>query len=465
MKEFDEIALDHLNELIKNKDSENVLAAMADMHPADIAELISDLDAEEALFILELLDDETAADVLVELDEDERADLLELMPNEEIARQLEQMDADDAVDVIQELDEEDREDVIKHIDDVEQAGDIVDLLQYDEDTAGGHMSTEMIVVNENLSMPDCIKAMREQAEDMDEIYNIYVVDDDNRLKGIFPLKTTITNPSASKIKHVMEPDPISVKTDTPIEDVALDFEKYDLVAMPVIDSIGRLVGRITVDDIIDQVREQSERDYQLASGISADVETDDSVWTQFRARFPWLLIGIVGGIANALILDGDGGDNSWQTYLPGMALFIPLIGGTGGNVGTQSSAIVVQGLANGSLEMKNAGKHLVKEFGVALLNATIIAGLVLLYNWIFPTDPDDMRVSHLTSMAVTISLFAVVLFASVFGTFVPIMLEKLKIDPAIATGPFVTVTNDIVGMVIYMLISSTLIEQFLGVTL
>ena len=230
--------------------------------------------------------------------------------------------------------------------------------------------------------------------------------------------------------------------------------------MPVVDSIGRLVGRITVDDIIDQVREQSERDYQLASGISADVETTDSIWTQFRARFPWLLIGIADGIANAMILDGD--DASWQTVLPGMALFIPLIGGTGGNVGTQSSAIVVQGLANGSLDLRDAGKHILKEFGVALFNATIIAAIVLLYNWIFPTDPNNMQVSKLTSMAVTISLFAVVLFASVFGTLVPIILEKLKIDPAIATGPFVTVTNDIVGMVIYMFISDLLIKSFLG---
>ena len=463
MKEYNEENIKQLGQLIESQDTEQVRVFIADMHPADIAELVNDLDADEALFIMQLLDDETTADVLVELDEDERHDLLERMSSEDIADVLEQMDADDAVDVIQELDEEERDDIIKHIDDVEQAGDIVDLLQYGEETAGGYMSTEMIVVNENMSMPDCIRAKREQAEDMDEIYNIYVVDDDHRLKGIFPLKTTITNPSASKIKHVMEPDPLSVRADTPIDEVALDFEKYDLVAMPVVDSIGRLVGRITVDDIIDGVREPGERDYQLASGLSTEVETSDSVWTQFRARLPWLLIGIVGGIANALILDGDEGGNSWQTYLPGMALFIPLIGGTGGNVGTQSSAIVVQGLANGSLEMKHAGRHIIKEFGVALLNATIIAGLVMLYNWFFPTDPDNMRVSHITSMAVCISLFAVVLFASVFGTFVPIMLEKLKIDPAIATGPFVTVTNDIVGMVIYMAVSSWLIQYFLGV--
>ncbi|MDY6413416.1 MAG: magnesium transporter [Bacteroidales bacterium] len=459
MKEFDIDLIDKLKELIEAKDSAQVLAEIKDLHPADIAELVSELDdTDDSLFLLQLLDNETVADVLVELDEDERADLLEQMPNETIAKTLEEMDANDAVDLIQELDKDDQEDVISYIDDVEQAGDIVDLLQYDDDTAGGHMSTEMVVVNENLSMPDCIKAMREQAEDMDEIYNIYVVDDDNRLKGVFPLKKTITNPSANKIKYVMEPNPISVKTDTPIEDVALDFEKYDLVAMPVVDSIGRLVGRITVDDIMDEVREQSERDYQLATGLTADVETSDSVWTQFKARFPWLLIGIGGGIANALILDGD--DTSWQAVLPGMALFIPLIGGTGGNVGTQSSAIVVQGLANGSLELKKAGKYLGKEFFVALLNAVLIAGLVFLYNLIWPAD-DDPAKAHITSLAVTISLFSVVLFASVFGTFVPIVLEKLKIDPAIATGPFVTVTNDIVGMLIYMLISSQLITAMI----
>ena len=461
MKEFNIDNIDQLKELIEAKNGEQLKAEIKDMHPADIAELIADLDdADEALFVLQQLDDETVADVLAELDEDERADLLEIMPNETIAKTVEQMDADDAVDLIQELDEDDQEDVIKHIDDVEQAGDIVDLLQYDEDTAGGHMSTEMIVVNENLSMPDCIKTMREQAEDMDEIYNIYVVDDDHRLKGVFPLKTTITNPSANKIKYVMEPNPISVRTDTPIEDVALDFEKYDLVAMPVVDSIGRLVGRITVDDIMDEVREQSERDYQLATGLVADVETGDSVWKQFLARFPWLLIGIVGGIANALIL-GGGDDAQWQVILPGLALFIPLIGGTGGNVGTQSSAIVVQGLANGSLELRQAGKHLMKEFFVAMLNAVLIAGLVFLYNLIFPAD-DNPQKAMVTSLAVTISLFAVVLFASVFGTIVPIVLEKLKIDPAIATGPFVTVTNDIVGMLIYMFISTILITTMIA---
>ncbi len=463
MKEFTQSHIDTLKELIESGNEEQLRELLTARHPADIAEFIADLsDVDDQLLVLRQLDDETAADVLTELDEDERHDLLERMPNESIARKLEQMDADDAVDVIQELDEEDREDVIKRIDDVEQAGDIVDLLQYDEDTAGGHMSTEMIVVNENLSMPDCIKAMRQQAEDMDEIYNIYVVDDDNRLRGIFPLKTTITNPSASKIKHVMEPDPISVRTDTPIEDVALDFEKYDLVAMPVVDGIGRLVGRITVDDIMDEVREQSERDYQLASGIARDVETDDSIFKQVKARLPWLFIGLVGGILNAIILGG--GDSNLLALLPGMALFIPLIGGTGGNVGTQSSAIVVQGLANGSLDIKHAGRHLIKEFGTAMFNALVISALVLVYNLIIPAD-DDVSKAQVITMAVTLSLFCVIIFASLFGSLVPIVLEKLKIDPAIATGPFVTVTNDIVGMIIYMVLSTWLINTFTNFTL
>ena len=392
----------------------------------------------------------------MELDEDDRSRLLEQMPKKEIAETLELLDTDDAVDLIQELDEEDRDEIIAHIEDVEQAGDIIDLLRYDDDTAGGLMGTEMIVVNENWSMQECVKEMRTQAEaeGMDEIYNVYVVDDDNRLKGVFPLQKMITHPSVSKIKHVMEVDPVVVKTDTPIEEVALDFEKYNLVAMPVVDSIGRLVGRITVDDVMDTVREQSERDYQLASGISQDVEVDDSVITQTKARLPWLLIGIFGGIANSWILGGF--EKGFATN-PAMALFIPLIGGTGGNVGTQSSAIVVQGLANGSLDIKNSGKLLIKEFSVAMVNALVISLMVYLYRLITGEPALDV-----VTLAVTLSLFAVVIFASVFGSFVPLMLERLKIDPALATGPFITITSDIVGMLIYMLVSSSLISAFGG---
>lgn len=450
MKQFTEEYIDRIRSIVENHDDAEARRLLADLHPADIAELYMDLDLSEAEYLYRLLDEETAADVLMELDEDDRRKLLQGMDAEDIARQIDHLDSDDAVDVIQELDEEDRDKILSHIDDVEQAGDIIDLLKYDEDTAGGLMGTEMIVVNENWSMPETIREMRMQAEDMDEIYYVYVVDNEDRLRGILPLKKLITHPSVSKIKHVMEPDPLSVKTDTPIDEVAIDFEKYDLVAMPVVDSIGRLVGRITVDDVMDQVRESAERDYQLASGLSSDVETDDNLISQTKARLPWLLMGMVGGLCNSLIL---GNFEAGFVADPALALFIPLIGGTGGNVGTQSSAIVVQGLANGSMSLKNSAGQLLKELGVGLVNGCIISLLVFLYNF-FRLGPGHQA----TTVAVSLSLFAVVMFASVFGTFVPLTLERFKIDPALATGPFISITNDIVGMVIYMSISSALLS-------
>ncbi|MCF0214727.1 MAG: magnesium transporter, partial [Muribaculaceae bacterium] len=338
MKDFTEEYIDYIRRIVQEHNDDEARRALAELHPADIALLYADLDLAEADYLYSLLDEETQADVLMELDEDDRRKLLSGMDAEDIAKQIENLESDDAVDVIQELDEDEREKILSHIDDVEQAGDIIDLLKYDEDTAGGLMGTEMIVVNENWSMPECIKQMRMQAEDMDEIYYVYVVDNDDRLIGTLPLKKLITHPSVSKIKHVMEDDPIAVKTDTPIDEVAHDFEKYDLVAMPVIDSIGRLVGRITVDDVMDQVRESSERDYQLASGLSSDVESNDNLFSQTKARLPWLLIGMIGGLCNSVIL---GNFESGFVADPTLALFIPLIGGTGGNVGTQSSAIVV----------------------------------------------------------------------------------------------------------------------------
>ena len=450
MKEYTPEYLEHIREVIHSQNIDVARKELEGLHPADIAELYQNLNLKEAEFLYDLLDEDTAAEVLMQLDEDDRRKLLRDMPAEEIASHIDHLDTDDAVDIIQELDEEDREEILAHIDDVEQAGDIIDLLKYDEDTAGGIMGKEMIVVNQEWSMPECIKQMRMQAEEIDELYNIYVVDNDNRLKGIFPLKTMITHPSVSKIKHVMEVDPVAIKDDAPIEDVARDFEKYDLVAMPVVDSIGRLVGRITVDDVMDQVRESSERDYQLASGLSTDVETDDSVFTQIRARMPWLLIGVFGGLAASWLL------GLFEDFNPVLALFIPLICGTGGNVGIQSSAIIVQGLANGSLELKDSGRQILKEMGVGLFNALIISLVVFGYATIFHSAAISVPIS------VSLSVFTVVIFASIFGTFVPLTLERFKIDPALATGPFITITNDIVGVVIYMAISSALIDA-LGV--
>lgn len=456
MKEYSPEYLEQIREIIARGDADAARRELEPLHPADIAELYQDLNLSEAEFLYKLLDEETAADVLLELDEDDRRKLLENMPNEVIAKQVDHMDTDDAADLLQELDKEDQEEVLAQLDDVEQAGDIIDLMKYPENTAGSLMGTDMIVVNENWSMPECIKEMRLQAEDLSEIYYVYVVDNDERLRGVLPLKKMLTHPSVSKIKHVMEADPAHVKTDTDLDEVAQDFEKYDLVAMPVIDAVGRLVGQITFDDVMDTVRESAERDYQLASGLSGDVETDDSWFAQTKARLPWLLIGIAGGIGNSLIL---GNFEAGFATNPALALFIPLIGGTGGNVGIQSSAIVVQGLANGSLDISNAGKQIAKEVGVGLLNATIIALMVFIYNCF------RLGANQVTTIAVALSLFAVVIFASIFGTVVPLTLEKLKIDPALATGPFISITNDIIGMVIYMLISSWLLSVFGGLAL
>lgn len=452
MKEFETVDIERIDQLIENQDRAAILAEIEGMHPADIAELFQHLGLKEAEWVFDLIPErETKADVLMELDEEDRKKLLEGMAPEQIGHYIDMLDTDDAVDLIQELDEEDREEVIQSINDVEQAGDIVDLLQYDEDTAGGLMGTELISVNENLSMPDCLKEMRHQAEDLDDIYNVYVVDDDNRLRGVLPLKKMITHPSVSKIKHVMERDPMSVKVDMPIEEVAIDFEKYDLVAMPVVDSIGRLMGQITVDDVMDQVREQSERDFQLASGISSDVDADDSVWAQTKARLPWLLIGIIGGIVNSLIL---GGFEAQIAAVTALAFFIPLIGGTGGNVGVQASAIVVQGLANGKLEIKAFWNQLWLALRVALVNALVISIVVFIY--IMLTQPGDWALTF----AVAVSLFAVVIFATVFGTIVPLTLEKLKVNPALATGPFIQITNDVVGLLIYVGMSVWMLSIF-----
>ena len=449
MEQFSQEFYNEFRSIIDSKDKEKAIELLNDLHPADIAELYQELDLDEAEFVYLLLDADKAADVLLELDEDERRKMLEHLPVDVIAKQfIDHMETDDAVDVMRDLDEDVQEEILSHIDDVEQAGDIVDLLKYDEDTAGGIMGTEMVIVNENWSMAECVREMRLQAETMDEIYYVYVVDDDERLKGIFPLKKMITNPSVSKIKQVMEQDPVAVKTDTSIEEVAQIIEKYDIVAVPVVDSIGRLVGRITVDDVMDEVREQSERDYQLASGISQDIETTDTVFDQTKARLPWLLIGIGGGIASATILGGFEGSLGGH---PELALFIPLIGGTGGNVGIQSSAIVVQGLANGTLDIKNAWHQVLKESGVATINATIISLIVLFYNFFFLDN-------NAITAAVSLSLLAVVLFASIFGTIVPLTLEKLKIDPALATGPFITITSDIIGVLIYMGVCEMLIQ-------
>ena len=437
-----------VKELIEQKASVLLQEKLSKMHPADIAELCNELSEEEAHFLYRQLDNEKAADTLTEMDEDLRNDLLEDLPSEVVAKRfVNYMDTDDAVEIIRDMDEEKQEEVLQHIKDFELAGDIVDLLQYDEDTAGGLMSTEMVVVNENWSMPECLKEMRRQAEDLDEIYYIYVVDDEERLCGTFPLKKMVTSPSVVKVKHVMTKDVVSADVDTPIDEVAMLIEKYNLVAIPVVDKIGRLLGQITVDDVMDEIREQNEHEYQLNAGITKDIETNDTIFMQTTARLPWLLIGMLGGIGSSLLL------NSFTSTLgnhPEMALFIPLLAGMGGNVGVQSSAIAVQGLANNSLDSRHIFTHIAKELMVALINASILSLIVYIYNF-FVYNPLDI-----VTLAVPLSLFVVIMFASAFGTLVPLVLDRMNINPALATGPFIQIVNDLSGMTFYMVIAKIL---------
>ena len=437
-----------IKELIEQKASVLLQEKLSKMHPADIAEICNELSEEEAHFLYRQLDNEKAADALTEMDEDMRNDLLEDLPSEVVAKRfVNYMDTDDAVEIIRDMDEEKQEEVLQHIKDFELAGDIVDLLQYDEDTAGGLMSTEMIVVNENWSMPECLKETRRQAEDLDDIYYIYVVDDEERLCGTFPLKKMVTSPSVVKVKHVMTKEVVSADVDTPIDEVAMLIEKYNLVAIPVVDKIGRLLGQITVDDVMDEIREQNEHEYQLNAGITKDIETNDTVFTQTGARLPWLVIGMLGGIGSSLLL------NNFTSTLgnhPEMALFIPLLAGMGGNVGVQSSAIAVQGLANNSLDSRHIFGHIMKELLVALINATILSLIVYVYNF-FMYNPLDI-----VTLAVPLSLFIVIMFASAFGTLVPLVLDRMNINPALATGPFIQIVNDLSGMTFYMIIAKLL---------
>ncbi|TRX71269.1 magnesium transporter [Carboxylicivirga sp. M1479] len=437
--------VDNLKELIDAKNESAISKLLEELHPADIAEIYEELNLDEAKFIYFLMDDDTAADVLTELEEDDRKKFLDSLPSDVIAKRfIDNMDSDDAADVLGELDDQRQQEVLSHIDDVSTAGDIADLLTYDEDTAGGLMAKELIKVKENWAIPTCLRSMRRQAEEIDEVYYVYVVDNDGLLKGTLSLKRMLLSRNDVQVKDIYSSDVISVKVDVDAEDVSNIMDKYDLVALPVVDSIGRLVGRITIDDVVDVIREEAEKDYQLASGITEDVEASDSVWQHTRARIPWLLIGLAGGIFASWVATGH---LDLIDEHPGLALFMALIAAMGGNVGMQSSAIVVQSIASGSIGLETNWLKLLKELGIALLNAGILSILIFSYNHLFR---DDVALT----VTVTAAMFSVVFFASLFGTFVPLLLNKMKIDPALATGPFITTMNDIIGMFLYLTIGN-----------
>ncbi len=446
-KEF----IENIRTVIDSANENSALEILDNLHAADIADIYNELNVEEAKFLYLLLEKEKAADVISELDEDDRERFLKALPSDVIAKQfIEKMDSDDAADVIGEMDEEKQEEILSHIEDIEQAGDIVDLMSYDEDSAGGLMAKELVKVNENWTLTTCLREMRKQVEEMDEVYYVYVVDDDNILQGTLSLKKMLLSDNRKRVRDFFNAEVISVRTETHSEEVTKIMEKYDLVALPVVDSIGRLMGRITIDDVVDVIMEEAEKDYQMASGISADVESTDSVWMLTRARIPWLLIGLFGGILVAKLIGIYEIDLGMY---PEMAFFIPLIAAMGGNVGVQSSAIIVQGLANSTLGIESTSKKLFREFLVACVNGLVLAALIFGYN-LLSSD------SFALTLTVSIALFSVIVFAALFGTFIPLILDKFKIDPALATGPFITTLNDIMGLFMYLMIGRFLYTIF-----
>ena len=420
---------------------------IADLHIADIAEIIEDLSIENAHFLFNLIEEERSASVLVELEDDTREEILSNLTAKEIADGvIDNLESDDAADVIGELSENKKEEVLALIEDIERASDISDLLTYADDTAGGLMAKELIKVNENWTTIQCLKEMRKQAEEVKEVYTIYVVDDKDKLLGILSLRKLLLIERDTAIKDIIYTEIISVKATEDDEHVANIMSKYDLIALPVVDDLNRLIGRITFDDVMDVVKEEAEKDYQMASGISEDVESSDTAWELTRARLPWLIIGMIGGLLGAKVIGifDLSGDNFE------LAFFIPLIAAMGGNVGVQSAAIVVQGLANDSLKMENIFQKLVKELGVGLLNGIICSIIIL-------GAAFSLGYSLALSLTVSISLFAVIVFAAVFGTFIPLTLEKYNIDPALATGPFITTVNDVLGLFIYFMIGQAIL--------
>jgi len=432
-----------IENLIQQNNIVDLESILHDIHFADIAEIMNDLDTSEAIYIFNLLDSEITAEILLELDEEVRETILSTLSAKEIAEELDELDTDDAADIIAELPQSKKAQVISELEDVEHAKDIVDLLRYDENTAGGIMAKELVRVNENWTVLTCVKEMRLQAENVTRVHSIYVVDDEDRLKGRLSLKDLLTTSTKTQISDIYIKKVDYVRVATKDVEVARIMQKYDLEAIPVVDELDRLVGRITIDDIIDIIKEEADKDYQLAAGISQDVEADDSILELTKARLPWLVLALFGGFISVKVL---GIFEPMMESHRMLLFFTPLIAAMAGNVGVQSSAIVVQGLANNSIT-GSLWNRLLKELSLSLLNGSILAGILILGSHFL------LGYEFIIGITVSIALLSVIVIASLIGTFIPIVLDKYGVDPALATGPFITTSNDIIGIIIYFTIA------------
>lgn len=439
--------IDKIESLIEENNDQELQSHLEEYHHADIAEILDELSLDDATYIIKLLGSDQTSEVLMEMDEDDREKILKNLNAKEIAEEIEEMDTDDAADIISELSEDIKTQVISNIKDKEHAENIVELLKYDEDSAGGLMAKELIKVNENWSVTGCMTEMRNQAENVTRVHSIYVVDNKGKLKGRLSLKDLITAPSKAEIADVYITNVDYVDVHTPGDEVARVMQKYDLEAIPVVDEFGRLVGRITVDDIIDFIKEEADKDYQMAAGISEDVEADSTIWQLTRARLPWLILGLFGGLGAVYVMQGF--DSALEKYEI-LFFFTPLIAAMAGNVGVQSSAIIVQGLANDSVK-DSLVKRLLKEVTLSIINGTALGVLVIGFGAF-------TSMAFLVSITIAISILSVIIMAALIGTFVPIILNKQGIDPAIATGPFITTSNDIIGILAYFYIAKLILN-------
>jgi len=444
--------IEKLQKHIEQKNNAKIVQLLEGLHAADIAEILDDLNFDEAMYVIRLLDSDITADIIAELDDDLQEKVLRQLSPKEIAEEIEELETDDAADIIAELPEDKKAEVISHIDDKEHAKDIVELLKYDEDTAGGLMGKEFIKVNKNWNVLRSVAEMRKQAENVEKVHTIYVVDDDDKLEGRLSLKKLLTTSTTTPIKEVYNDNIHYVKVNDSADEVARMMQKYDLFVIPVVDELGTLVGQITIDDVVDYIKEEAEKDYQMAAGISDDVEADDDLIQLIKARLPWLIVALLGGFVSVIVLSGFGSAmNKYGTLF----FFTPLIAATAGNVGVQSSAIVVQGLANGTLT-GSVWKRLLKEISLSLINGIILAIILMLIGKFLLSDiitGFDAKMA----LTVAISLVSVIIMASLIGTFVPLFLHKQGIDPAVATGPFITTSNDIFGIYIFFTIAKLIL--------
>ena len=438
--------LANITSYIEASNDKPIIALFEEMHYADVAEILDELTFDDVIYIIKLIDSEKTSAVLMELDEDIREKILQKLSAKEIAEEVEELDSDDAADIIGELSEERQEAVMSQIEDEEHVKEIEELLTYDEDSAGGLMAKELVKVNENWSVLKCVREMRMQAEKVTRVHSIYVVDDVDKLKGRLSLKDLLITSTKTAISEVYIPNVDFVNVHDNLDEVSNKMRKYDLEAIPVVDNEGVLLGRITIDDIVDVIKEEADKDYQLAAGLTQDVEADDSIIQLTKARLPWLFLGLLGGVGAFLIMQMFENTFSENAIL---FFFTPLIAAMAGNVGVQSSAIIVQGLANDDVK-GSINSRLIKEMLLATLNGIVLALFLFLFVWLSVGNIN-------TALAISVSLVAVVVVAGLIGTFVPLFLNKQGIDPAIATGPFITTSNDIFGILIYFMIAKIIL--------